>query len=316
MLATDDWRRRRAHPVRGHRPVAGGRRRVRSPTMRLPPPLHSIVPWNEVSCFGRARRSGGSTAGPHPPRRTRANRHAGAARTTSPSSRCWSSSTPSSAACSARSAPSCRCSPSEEFGLQAYTAGLTFILVFGLAKAVTNYFAGTWSDRYGRKPVLVAGLAGRPTGAADADLGPDLGLGVAANVLLGISQGLTWSTTVVMKIDLVGPSRRGPGDGAQRGRRVRRGRGHRPGHRLPRRGLRAAAGAVLPRHRLRRPRPRAVHPGGAGRPASTPAWRPPATSPGPTAGTTTCTTSSATGRSSRRPASRSRRSPRRARRGW
>ena len=45
----------------------------------------------------------------------------------------------------------------QEFGITAYTAGLTFILVFGLAKAATNYFAGTWSDRFGRKPVLVAG---------------------------------------------------------------------------------------------------------------------------------------------------------------
>ncbi len=43
------------------------------------------------------------------------------------------------------------------FGLRGYTAGLAFILVFGLAKAATNYFAGTWSDRFGRKPVLVAG---------------------------------------------------------------------------------------------------------------------------------------------------------------
>ena len=45
----------------------------------------------------------------------------------------------------------------EEFGIRAYTAGLSFILVFGLAKAATNYVAGTWSDRFGRKPVLVAG---------------------------------------------------------------------------------------------------------------------------------------------------------------
>ncbi len=45
----------------------------------------------------------------------------------------------------------------QEFGLRAYTAGLSFIVVFGLAKAVTNYVAGAWSDRYGRKPVLVAG---------------------------------------------------------------------------------------------------------------------------------------------------------------
>ena len=54
-------------------------------------------------------------------------------------------------------------------------------------------------------------------------------------MLLGINQGLTWSTTVIMKIDLVGPTRRGPGDGPERGRRVRRRRRHRAGHRLPRR---------------------------------------------------------------------------------
>jgi len=96
-----------------------------------------------------------------------------------------------------------------EFGLSAYTAVLTYILAFGLAKAGTNYLAGAWSDRYGRKPVLVAGW----TVALPVPLlliwAPAWGWVVAANVLLGISQGLTWSTTVIMKIDLVGPARRG-----------------------------------------------------------------------------------------------------------
>ena len=96
-----------------------------------------------------------------------------------------------------------------EFGLQAYTAGLTFILVFGLAKAATNYFAGTWSDRFGRKPVLVAGwLVALPVPLL-LIWAPTWGWVIAANVLLGVSQGMTWSTTVVMKIDLVGPARRG-----------------------------------------------------------------------------------------------------------
>lgn len=97
----------------------------------------------------------------------------------------------------------------QEFGLQAYTAGLSFILMFGLSKAVTNYLAGTWSDRFGRKPVLVAGwLVALPVPLL-LIWAPSWSWVVAANVLLGVSQGLTWSTTVVMKIDLVGPSRRG-----------------------------------------------------------------------------------------------------------
>ncbi len=95
------------------------------------------------------------------------------------------------------------------FGLRDYTAGLSFILVFGLAKAATNYVAGAWSDRIGRKPVLVAGWLVAVPVPLLLIWAPSWGWVVAANVLLGISQGLTWSTTVVMKIDLVGPSRRG-----------------------------------------------------------------------------------------------------------
>jgi MFS family permease len=96
-----------------------------------------------------------------------------------------------------------------EFGLTAYTAALTYILAFGVAKAATNYLAGTMSDRYGRKPVLVTGwLVAIPVPLL-LIWAPTWGWVVAANVLLGISQGLTWSTTVIMKIDLVGPGQRG-----------------------------------------------------------------------------------------------------------
>ncbi|MBW4096001.1 MAG: MFS transporter [Acidobacteria bacterium] len=95
------------------------------------------------------------------------------------------------------------------FHLDLYTSALTYIVAFGLAKAATNYFAGTLSDRYGRKPVLVAGwLIALPVPLL-LILGPSWGWIVAANVILGVSQSLTWSTTVIMKMDLVGPSRRG-----------------------------------------------------------------------------------------------------------
>ena len=82
-------------------------------------------------------------------------------------------------------------------------------MAFGLVKAATNFFAGIWSDRFGRKPVLLAGwLIALPVPAM-LIWGPSWWWIVAANVLLGVNQGLTWSTTVIMKIDLVGPERRG-----------------------------------------------------------------------------------------------------------
>ena len=95
------------------------------------------------------------------------------------------------------------------FHLHAFTAALTFIVAFGVVKAATNFVAGTLSDRHGRKPVLVAGwIIGVPVPFLLA-FGPGWGWIIAANVLLGVNQGLTWSTTVIMKIDLVGPARRG-----------------------------------------------------------------------------------------------------------
>lgn len=97
----------------------------------------------------------------------------------------------------------------EEFRLAAHTAILSFIVTFGISKALTNYLAGRCSDRFGRKPVLVIGWLVAVPVPFMLMWGPDWSWVLAANVLLGVSQGLTWSTTVIMKIDLVGPSRRG-----------------------------------------------------------------------------------------------------------
>ncbi len=98
---------------------------------------------------------------------------------------------------------------SRVFGLASATAALSFIVSFGIVKALANLSAGRLSDRIGRKGVLVAGwLVALPVPFM-LIAAPSWGWVVAANVLLGINQGLCWSTTVIMKIDLVGPARRG-----------------------------------------------------------------------------------------------------------
>ncbi|MGH9243457.1 MAG: MFS transporter [Acidimicrobiales bacterium] len=95
------------------------------------------------------------------------------------------------------------------FGLAAFTAATTFIVAFGATKALTNLVTGALTDRIGRKPVLAAGwLIGVPVPVL-LIWAPSWGWVIAANVLLGVNQGMTWSTTVIMKIDLVGPARRG-----------------------------------------------------------------------------------------------------------
>ena len=97
----------------------------------------------------------------------------------------------------------------EEFGLVSRAAILSFVVAFGVAKAFTNLGAGVLADRVGRKRLLVIGwLVALPVAPMIA-LAPSWGWIVAANVLLGINQGLAWSMTVVMKIDLAGPTRRG-----------------------------------------------------------------------------------------------------------
>src|SRR6185503_17784832 len=95
------------------------------------------------------------------------------------------------------------------FHLAARSAILSFIVVFGLTKAATNYAAGQFADRFSRKRMLVAGWLVAVPVPFLLMWAPTWNWVLAANALLGVSQGLTWSTTVIMKIDLVGPERRG-----------------------------------------------------------------------------------------------------------
>src|SRR6185295_13682431 len=95
------------------------------------------------------------------------------------------------------------------FGLTGIASALTFLVAFGITKALTNLAAGLLADRYGRRPVLLAGwLVGVPVPLL-LIWAPSWDWVVAANILLGINQGLTWSVAVMMKVDLVGPRRRG-----------------------------------------------------------------------------------------------------------
>jgi MFS family permease len=96
-----------------------------------------------------------------------------------------------------------------EFGLASRSAALSFIATFGVVKALTNIFAGRLSDRYGRRRVLLAGWLFALPVPFLVIWAPSWSWIVFANVLLGVNQGLAWSTTVIMKIDLVGPHQRG-----------------------------------------------------------------------------------------------------------
>lgn len=98
---------------------------------------------------------------------------------------------------------------SEEFGIASRTAAVSFVATFGLAKAVANLYSGTLSERFTRRQILIAGwLFAVPVPFAIM-FAPSWGWIVAANALLGVNQGLAWSMTVNMKIDLVGRQRRG-----------------------------------------------------------------------------------------------------------
>ena len=97
----------------------------------------------------------------------------------------------------------------QEFGITSKTAILSFIMAFGISKAIANYFTGILANRLGRKNILLLGwLIALPIPFL-LIYAPTWNWVIAANVLLGISQGLTWSSTVVMKIDLVGEKNRG-----------------------------------------------------------------------------------------------------------
>ena len=96
-----------------------------------------------------------------------------------------------------------------DFGIVSRSAALSFIATFGVVKALTNVLAGRLGDRFGRKRVLVVGWLFALPVPPLVIWAPSWSWIIAANVLLGINQGLAWSTTVVMKIDLVGPRQRG-----------------------------------------------------------------------------------------------------------
>ncbi len=96
-----------------------------------------------------------------------------------------------------------------DFGLTSKSLTLSFIVSFGIVKALANLFAGRFSDRIGRKQILVAGWLFALPVPFLIIFAQSWGWIVLANLLLGVNQGLCWSTTVIMKIDLVGPKQRG-----------------------------------------------------------------------------------------------------------
>ena len=97
----------------------------------------------------------------------------------------------------------------DDFAVASTVAVLSFIVAFGLAKSLTNLAAGALAERVGRRRLLIAGWAVALPVPLLVALAPSWGWVVAANLFLGVNQGLTWSMTVLMKIDLVGPKRRG-----------------------------------------------------------------------------------------------------------
>ncbi|MDX1446916.1 MFS transporter, partial [Lishizhenia sp.] len=97
----------------------------------------------------------------------------------------------------------------EVFGKESYTAILSFITAFGITKAMTNYFTGKLANKFGRKNLLIAGWMIAIPVPLILMYAPSWNWVIFANVLLGINQGLTWSSTIVMKIDLVGEKDRG-----------------------------------------------------------------------------------------------------------
>jgi MFS family permease len=96
-----------------------------------------------------------------------------------------------------------------DFHLASSAAILSFLISFGLVKAASNFIAGGLADRFGRRTVLLAGWMPALPVPLLIILAPSWGWVVLANALLGLNQGIAWSTTVNMKIDLVGPRRRG-----------------------------------------------------------------------------------------------------------
>lgn len=100
-----------------------------------------------------------------------------------------------------------------KFGLESAVIILSFLVSFGVTKALTNLFAGHLSERLGRKRILVSGWLFGLAVPLILIYAPSWGWVIFANVLLGLNQGLCWSTTVIMKVDLVGPKRRGVATG-------------------------------------------------------------------------------------------------------